>query len=174
MGNVVSAGLGQNPARQAALKADCPSCPPRHDQQGVRIGFEGRQCSPIRRSASATSTLRWPVAWSRWSNCPYLLPRVRGDCDSATVKCRLHDQRRLWCAFEQYHMGNAGEVVAEHYNVDAKRRTPTRTQPSEGRAGHRRKAAFDERPADLDSSEEGRPGHRDRGRSDPRGHAESR
>ncbi len=43
MGNVVSAGLGQNPARQAGLKGGLASSRRRHDhQQGVRFGPEGR------------------------------------------------------------------------------------------------------------------------------------
>ncbi len=53
------------------------------------------------------------------SNCPYLLPRVREGLrmgDAAIVDTMILDG--LWCAFEQCHMGNSGEVVAEHYHVD--------------------------------------------------------
>ena len=52
------------------------------------------------------------------SNCPYLLPRVREGLrmgNGEVVDSMIHDG--LWCAFEQCHMGNAGEVVAEHYHV---------------------------------------------------------
>jgi acetyl-CoA C-acetyltransferase len=53
------------------------------------------------------------------TNCPYLLPKVRegarmGNLD--LVDALIQDG--LWCAFEQCHMGNAGEVVANHYHVD--------------------------------------------------------
>ena len=52
------------------------------------------------------------------SNCPYLLPRVRDGLrmgNAELVDSMINDG--LWCAFEQCHMGNAGEVVAEHYHV---------------------------------------------------------
>src|SRR5206468_1729756 len=52
------------------------------------------------------------------SNCPYLLPRVREGLrlgNSEVVDSMINDG--LWCAFEQCHMGNAGEVVAERYRV---------------------------------------------------------
>jgi acetyl-CoA C-acetyltransferase len=52
------------------------------------------------------------------SNCPYLLPRVREGLkmgNGELLDAMVIDG--LWCAFEQCHMGNAGEVVAEHYHV---------------------------------------------------------
>ena len=52
------------------------------------------------------------------SNCPYLLPRVREGLrmgNGELLDAMIADG--LWCAFEQCHMGNAGEVVAEHYHV---------------------------------------------------------
>ena len=52
------------------------------------------------------------------SNCPYLLPRVREGLrmgNGEVVDSMINDG--LWCAFEMCHMGNAGEVVAERYNV---------------------------------------------------------
>jgi acetyl-CoA C-acetyltransferase len=52
------------------------------------------------------------------SNCPYLLPRVRDGLrmgNGEVVDSMINDG--LWCAFEMCHMGNAGEVVAEQYNV---------------------------------------------------------
>jgi acetyl-CoA C-acetyltransferase len=52
------------------------------------------------------------------SNCPYLMPRVRDGLrmgNGEIVDSMINDG--LWCAFEMCHMGNAGEVVAEHYSV---------------------------------------------------------
>jgi len=52
------------------------------------------------------------------SHCPYLLPRVREGLrmgNGEIVDSMIHDG--LWCAFENYHMGNAGETVAECYHV---------------------------------------------------------
>ena len=66
MGNVVSAGLGQNPARQAALqRRPARSRRGAHDQQGLRLRPEGRHARRTRGSRPATSTSRWPAAWSR-------------------------------------------------------------------------------------------------------------
>jgi acetyl-CoA C-acetyltransferase len=52
------------------------------------------------------------------SNAPYLLPRAREGLrmgHGEIVDSMIHDG--LWCAFEQCHMGRAGEVVADHYHV---------------------------------------------------------
>src|SRR5438105_7887045 len=52
------------------------------------------------------------------SNSPYLLPGARNGLrmgNGEIVDSMISDG--LWCAFEQWHMGNAGEVVAECYNV---------------------------------------------------------
>ena len=52
------------------------------------------------------------------SNAPYLLPKAREGYrmgDGQLVDAMIHDG--LWCAFENYHMGNTGEVVAERYGV---------------------------------------------------------
>jgi len=52
------------------------------------------------------------------SNCPYLMPRARDGArmgNTPIVDSMINDG--LWCAFENYHMGNAGEVVASQYGV---------------------------------------------------------
>src|ERR687890_623974 len=52
------------------------------------------------------------------SNAPYLLPNAREGYrlgNGTLVDAMIHDG--LWCAFENYHMGNTGEVVAERYGV---------------------------------------------------------
>src|SRR6185437_1833759 len=53
------------------------------------------------------------------SNCPYLLPRVREGLrmgNGQLLDSMINDG--LWCAFEDWHMGNSGEIVAECYRVD--------------------------------------------------------
>ena len=78
MGCVLPAGLGQNPARQAALQGGlggygCGA----DDQHGVRIGAEG--CSALRAQAIATGAAETVVAggMESMSNAPYLLPQGR-------------------------------------------------------------------------------------------------
>jgi acetyl-CoA C-acetyltransferase len=118
MGNVVSAGLGQNPARQAALNGGLP------DHVAAltinKVCGSGLKAVMIADQAIRVGDIDIAVAggMESMSNCPYLLPRVREGLrlgNGEVVDSMINDG--LWCAFEQLHMGNAGEVVAEHYHV---------------------------------------------------------
>src|SRR5206468_5811386 len=118
MGNVVSAGLGQNPARQAALNGGLPNhvaaltinkvCG--SGLKAVMLADQGIRVGDIDISVAG--------GMESMSSCPYLLPRVREGLrmgNAQVVDSMINDG--LWCAFEQCHMGHAGEVVAERYNV---------------------------------------------------------
>ena len=118
MGNVVSAGLGQSPARQAALNGGLP------DHVAAltinKVCGSGLKAVMLADQAIRAGDIDVVVAggMESMSNCPYLLPRVRDGLrmgNGEVVDSMIHDG--LWCAFEQCHMGNAGEVVAEHYHV---------------------------------------------------------
>jgi len=118
MGNVVSAGLGQNPARQAALKGGLPD----HVAAVTinKVCGSGLKAVMIADQAIRVGDIDVAVAggMESMSNCPYLLPRVRDGLrmgNGEVVDSMINDG--LWCAFEQCHMGNSGEVVAEHYQV---------------------------------------------------------
>ena len=118
MGNVVPAGLGQNPARQAALNGGLP------DHVAAltinKVCGSGLKAVMIADQAIRAGDIDIAVAggMESMSNCPYLLPRVRDGLrmgNGEVVDSMINDG--LWCAFEQCHMGNSGEVVAEHYKV---------------------------------------------------------
>jgi acetyl-CoA C-acetyltransferase len=118
MGNVVSAGSGQNPARQAAIRGGLP------DHVAAltinKVCGSGLKAVMLAHQAIATGDIDVAVAggMESMSNCPYLLPRAREGLrmgHGELVDSMIADG--LWCAFEQCHMGNAGEVVAEHYHV---------------------------------------------------------
>src|ERR671929_766066 len=118
MGNVVSAGQGQNPARQAALNGGLP------DHVAAltinKVCGSGLKAVMLADQGIRVGDIDIAVAggMESMSNCPYLLPRVRDGLrmgNAEVVDSMINDG--LWCAFEQCHMGNAGEVVAEHYNV---------------------------------------------------------
>src|SRR5437762_380014 len=118
MGNVVSAGLGQNPARQAALRGGLP------DHVAAltinKVCGSGLKAVMLAAQGIATGDIDIAVAggMESMSSCPYLLPRVREGLrmgNGEIVDSMINDG--LWCAFEQCHMGNSGEVVAEHYKV---------------------------------------------------------
>src|SRR5256886_13528480 len=118
MGNVVSAGLGQNPARQAALNGGLP------DHVAAltvnKVCGSGLKAVMLADQGIRGGDIDVAVAggMESMSNGPYLLPRVRDGPrmgNGGGVGSRVNDG--LWCAFEQCHMGNSGEVVAEHYHV---------------------------------------------------------
>src|SRR5881396_2655619 len=119
MGNVVSAGLGQNPARQAALNGGLP------DHVAAltinKVCGSGLKAVMLADQGIRVGDIDIAVAggMESMSNCPYLLTRAREGFrmgNGEVIDSMINDG--LWCAFEQCHMGNAGEVVAEHYGVD--------------------------------------------------------
>src|SRR4029450_7064689 len=118
MGNVVSAGLGQSPARQAALNGGLP------DRVAAltinKVCGSGLKAVMLADQAIRVGDIDVAIAggMESMSNCPYLLPRVRDGLrmgNGEIVDSMINDG--LWCAFEMCHMGNAGEVVAEHYQA---------------------------------------------------------
>jgi acetyl-CoA C-acetyltransferase len=118
MGNVVAAGEGQNPARQAALNGGL------HEHVAAmtinKVCGSGLKAVMLAAQGIATGDIDIAVAggMESMSNTPYLLSRVREGLrmgNGTLVDSMIQDG--LWCAFEQCHMGMAGEHVAEHYKV---------------------------------------------------------
>ena len=118
MGCVVSAGIGQAPARQAALKGGLS------DSVGSltinKVCGSGLKAVMLAAQGVMTGDSSVVVAggMESMSNTPYALPRIReglrmGNAD--LLDLMIHDG--LWCAFEQCHMGASGEVVADEYHV---------------------------------------------------------
>ena len=111
-------GLGQNPARQAALNGGLSN-----DVAALTINKVcGSGLKAVMLAAQAVSLGDVEVAvaggMESMSNAPYLLPRVREGLrmgDASVVDAMIHDG--LWCAFEQCHMGVSGEYVAEQFGV---------------------------------------------------------
>ena len=118
MGNVVSAGVGQAPARQAALRGGLA------DHVAAltinKVCGSGLKAVMLAAQGIATGDIDIAVAggMESMSNAPYLL---RGARDGLRMGHReLLDSMivdGLWCSFEQCHMGTAGEVVATEYNI---------------------------------------------------------
>src|SRR5687767_6290017 len=118
MGCVIQAGLGQNPARQAALRGDIPF--------GVSAVTINKVCgSGLKAVMMAAQAVQLGDAeivvaggMESMTNAPYLIPKAREGYrlgNGVLVDAMINDG--LWCAFENYHMGNTGEVVAERYHV---------------------------------------------------------
>jgi len=119
LGNVISAGLGQNPARQAALGAGLP--PSVGAVTINKVCGSGLKAVMLARQAIACGDGRVIVAggMESMSNGPYLAPGVReglrlgpGQLLDATV----HDG--LWDVYNDFHMGMTGERVSEKYGID--------------------------------------------------------
>jgi acetyl-CoA C-acetyltransferase len=118
MGNVVQAGLGQNPARQAALKGGLSD---RVSAMTInKVCGSGLKAVALAQQAILTDNAQIVVAGGMESmtNAPYLLPTARKGFrlgDQKVVDSVVHDG--LWDVYNDYHMGNTGENVAEKYHI---------------------------------------------------------
>ena len=118
LGNVLTAGVGQAPARQAALNAGLSN-----EVAALTINKvcgSGLKAVMLAAQGIALGDIDIAVAggMESMSNAPYLLPRAREGLrmgDANLVDSMIHDG--LWCAFEHCHMGVSGEHVAELYGV---------------------------------------------------------
>jgi acetyl-CoA C-acetyltransferase len=118
MGNVVSAGLGQNPARQAALGGGLASSIAAMTIN--KVCGSGLKAVALGQQAIQTGNSDIVVAGGMESmtNAPYLLPQARKGYrlgDGKIIDSMVNDG--LWDKYNDYHMGNTGENVAEKYGI---------------------------------------------------------
>ncbi len=118
MGNVVSAGLGQNPARQAAIFGGL--APETGAMTINKVCGSGLKAVALATQAIQTENSSIVVAGGMESmtNAPYLLPQARKGYrlgNSTIVDSMVHDG--LWDIYNDYHMGITGENVAEKYGI---------------------------------------------------------
>ena len=118
MGNVVSAGLGQNPARQAALTAGLP--PAVAALTINKVCGSGLKAVMLARQAIIAGDAEIVVAggMESMSNAPYLIKRMREGLrlgHGELVDAVVHDG--LWDIENDFHMGITGEKVAEKYDI---------------------------------------------------------
>ena len=118
LGNVLQAGLGQNPARQAALKGGCD---PRVAALTInKVCGSGLKAVGLAAQAVQLGESEVVVAGGMESmtNAPYLLPQARSGYrlgDGKLIDSMIHDG--LWDSYENFHMGMTGELVAEKYGI---------------------------------------------------------
>jgi acetyl-CoA C-acetyltransferase len=118
MGNVVSAGLGQNPARQAAIHGGLPP-----EVSAVTVNMvcgSGLRAVAIAAQSIQTGNAEIVVAGGMESmtNAPYLLPQARAGFrmgNQVAVDSMVHDG--LWDVYNDFHMGQTAELVAEKYGI---------------------------------------------------------
>ncbi|MEO7020987.1 MAG: acetyl-CoA C-acetyltransferase [Ktedonobacteraceae bacterium] len=118
MGNVVTAGIGQAPARQAAVKAGLSVDIPAFTIN--KVCGSGLKAVMLAAQAIRAGDAHVYVAggMESMSNAPYLLPKARTGYrmgNGTLIDSVVNDG--LWCAFEDIHMGNEAEIIAEKFNV---------------------------------------------------------
>lgn len=118
MGNVISAGLGQNPARQAALGGGL--APEVGAMTINKVCGSGLKAVALAAQAIQTGNSETVVAggMESMSNAPYLLPQARKGYrlgNAQIIDSMVQDG--LWDVYNNYHMGNTGENVAEKYGI---------------------------------------------------------
>lgn len=134
MGNVLQAGLGQNPARQAAIKGGLP---PQVGAMTInKVCGSGLKSVALAAQAIQTGNAEVVVAGGMESmtNAPYLMPAARKGFrmgNNVVVDSMINDG--LWDVYNNYHMGQTGENVADKFKV-------TREQQDEYAAHSHRKA----------------------------------
>ncbi|MEQ2526058.1 acetyl-CoA C-acetyltransferase [Robertmurraya yapensis] len=118
LGNVLQAGLGQNPARQAALKAGLP------DSVSAltinKVCGSGLKAVHLATQAIIAGDADIVVAggMENMSQAPYLLKNARDGFrmgDQKLIDSMISDG--LWCAFNDYHMGITAENLADQYEI---------------------------------------------------------
>lgn len=118
MGNVVQAGNGQNPARQVALRSGIPNAVSALTIN--KVCGSGLKAVMLAANSIKVGEIEVAVAGGMESmtNAPYLLKGARQGYrlgNGEMLDAMIHDG--LWCAFDNWHMGNTGEVVAERFSV---------------------------------------------------------
>jgi acetyl-CoA C-acetyltransferase len=118
MGNVVQAGEGQAPARQAAIKGGVPD-----DVPALTINKVcGSGLKAVMLAANSIKAGEQDVmivgGMESMSSAPYMLPKARNGYrmgNGELVDLVVHDG--LWCAFENLHMGMSAELIADKFEI---------------------------------------------------------
>jgi acetyl-CoA C-acetyltransferase len=118
MGCVIQAGLGQNPARQAALRGGLPDTVSAVTVN--KVCGSGLKAVMMAAQGVQLGDTKIVVAggMESMSNAPYLLPKAREGYrlgSGQIIDSIIQDG--LWCAFDDQHMGCTGEVVSERFHV---------------------------------------------------------
>lgn len=118
MGNVLQAGLGQNPARQASIQAGLPYSIP--SMTINKVCGSGLKAVHLAAQAIAIGDAEIIVAggFENMSQAPYLLKQARSGYkmgDQKVIDSMINDG--LWCAFNDYHMGMTAENLCDQYHI---------------------------------------------------------
>ncbi len=143
MGNVLQAGQGQNPARQAAAKGGVPMDVPAVTVNSVCLsGIHAiHQADLLIRSGHADVVVAGGM--ESMSQAPYLLPGARAGFrlgDVTAVDAMIRDG--LWCAFDDVHMGAGTEAYTKAAGISRARQDQIAAAATSGRACPPRRAGW--------------------------------
>lgn len=118
MGNVLQAGIGQNPARQASIQAGLPETVP--SMTINKVCGSGLKAVHLARQAIVAGDADIIVAggMENMSQAPYLVKNARDGFkmgDQKLTDSMIADG--LWCAFNDYHMGQTAENLCDRYSI---------------------------------------------------------
>jgi acetyl-CoA C-acetyltransferase len=144
VGNVIQAGVGQNPARQAALKAGLPDSIAAYTVN--KVCGSGLKAVMLAAQAIRAGDAELIVAGGTesMSRAPHLLMGARAGWkfgDQKAVDAMIHDG--LWCAFENWHMGEAAEHIANKCGVSRAEQDRFSAQSQHRAAAAWEKGAFE-------------------------------
>ncbi len=134
MGNILQAGLGQNPARQAAVKAGIPFDVPSHTVNKVCASGMKSVILAVQAIKCQDADIIIAGGMESMSQAPFLLYKARWGYrmgDAKVVDSMIHDG--IWCVLEDVHMGLTAENIAQRYNI-------SREEQDEFAAGSQQKA----------------------------------
>jgi acetyl-CoA C-acetyltransferase len=160
MGNVVSAGLGQNPGRQAALGGGLP--PSVSAMTINKVCGSGLKAVALAAQAIQTGNAEMVVAggMESMSNAPYLLPQGRNGFrmgDAKVVDAMIHDG--LWEIYNDYHMGVTGENVAEKHSITREQQDAFALASHQKAVAAQKSGAFQDEmlPVEIPAKKKGEP-----------------
>src|SRR5690606_3622921 len=151
MGNVLQAGLGQNPARQAALLGRLPDKTPAFTVN--KVCGSGLKSVALAAQAIRAGDASAIIAGGMESmtNAPYAMPSARGGARLGHVQMldlMVHDG--LWDKYNDFHMGITGELVADEYKVSREDQDKFAVQSHQRAARAMKEGAFKAEIAPLE------------------------
>ncbi len=152
MGNVIQAGVGQAPARQASIFAGIPDTVPCTTVN--KVCGSGLKTVMLASSQIKAGEAALVVAggMESMSNAPYLLERARAGYrygDATLVDAMIKDG--LWDVYRQFHMGMGGELVAECCGITREVQDEVALRSYERALAAQREGAFDEEIVPVDA-----------------------
>lgn len=120
LGNVIQAGQGQNPARQAALKAGVPPEVPAMTVNRVCVSSTAALAIAANAIAAGEGDLYLVGGTENMTRAPWLLPDARSGYRMGMPADKLYDAMvwdGLWCAIGNYHMGVTAENLCQRYGI---------------------------------------------------------